>query len=189
MKVTTLFAACLLLLTINAQAQEGNDSLYVRRQPEPPKEKWTDRISLGGNFGLSLGRYTNITLAPLVGYRFTDKFMAGGGVSYIYSRIRDVYGNTLEGSVYGGRTFAQYTIIPNFAPRVEYEALAVPYYSYNGEGQRRWIGNPLVGAAVLFPIGRRSNFGITALYNLTDQLNQLYSIYGSPWVIRMGVML
>ncbi len=199
MKPTTLFAAALLFfLSFAAVAQDQSepDSLYRRRgaPAETPgaKPNWMERITLGGNFGLSFGNYTYVNLSPLVGYRFTDRFTAGGGVTYIYSRVRYTGLQTYSSSIYGGRVMAQYAVIPRLAPTIEYEALNVPYLDYTDVGvveARRWIGNPMVGATVLFPIGKKSNFGLTALYNLNYTTNQMYSPYGSPWVIRAGFML
>jgi hypothetical protein len=193
MKLTRLFTALLLfMLSFGALAQTPSDSLFRRRGTEQPKPNWMERISLGGNFGASFGNSTFINLAPLVAYRFTDKFMAGGGFTYIYSRWKFPGYQAVSNSIYGGRTMARYSLFPNFAPTLEYEALNVPYLKqtdFGVEQDRRWIGNPLVGATVLFPIGRRSNFGITGLYNLNYENNRMYSPYGSPWVIRMGFML
>ena len=199
MKPIKLFAAVVLfLLSFAAMAQDQSepDSLYRRRgAAETPgtKPNWMERITLGGNFGLSFGNYTYVNLSPLLGYRFTDRFTAGGGVTYIYSRVRIPGFQAYSSSIYGGRVMAQYAIIPRIAPTVEYEALNVGYLDYNDVGEvvsaRRWIGNPMIGATVLFPIGRKSNFGLTALYNLNYTTNQIYSPYGSPWVIRMGFML
>jgi hypothetical protein len=127
-----------------------------------------------------------------VGYRVTEKFTAAAGVTYIYSRVRDVFGQSFSSSIYGGRVNAQYAIIPRFAPIVEYEALNVAYLRDTDLGiveARRWIGNPMIGATVLFPIGKRSNFGLTGLYNLNYNSNRMYSPYNSPWVIRAGFML
>ncbi|MBD0260244.1 MAG: hypothetical protein ICV83_31395 [Cytophagales bacterium] len=205
MKPTTLFAAAVLFfLSFAALAQDQSepDSLYRRRgaartaeAPEAPgtKPNWMERITLGGNFGLSFGNYTYVNLSPLVGYRFTDKFTAGGGFTYIYNRWRIPGYQAVSNNIYGGRVMAQYAIIPRIAPTFEYEALNVPYPDYNDVGNiveaRRWIGNPMIGATVLFPIGRKSNFGLTALYNINYNTNRAYSPYGSPWVIRAGFML
>jgi hypothetical protein len=199
MKPTTLFAATVLFfLSFAALAQDQSepDSLYRRRgaDSETPgvKPNWMERVTLGGNFGLSLGNYTYVNLSPLVGYRFTNKFTAGGGFTYIYSRVRYPGYAPFSNSIYGGRVNMQYAIIPRFAPIVEYEALNVAYLRDTDVGlveARRWIGNPMVGATVLFPIGRKSNFGLTGLYNLNYTTNQAYSPYPSPWIIRAGFML
>jgi hypothetical protein len=198
MKPTTLFAAAVLFfLSFAALAQDQSepDSLYQRRGAAGTpgaKPNFMERITLGGNFGLSLGNYTYVNLSPLLGYRFTDRFTAGGGITYIYSRVRYPGYQAFSNSIYGGRVMGQYAVIPRFAPTFEYEALNVGYLDYTDVGiveARRWIGNPMIGATVLFPIGRKSNFGLTALYNLNYTTNRAYSPYGSPWVLRMGFML
>ena len=201
MKPTTLFTAVVLFFlsfAALAQDQPEPDSLYRRRgaarTPAAPgaKPNWMERITLGGNFGLSLGNPTFINLAPLVGYRLTERFTPAAGVTYIYSRVRYNTGQALSSSIYGGRVNMQYAIIPRFAPMLEYEALNVAYLRDTDVGlveARRWIGNPMVGATVLFPIGRKSNFGLTGLYNLNYTTNRMYSPYPSPWIIRAGFML
>ncbi len=195
MKPTTLFTAAILFFlsfTALAQDQPESDSLFRRREAESPKPNWMERISLGGNFGLAFGNNTYVNLSPLVGYRFTDRFLAGAGVTYIYSRWRYPGYQAVSNSIYGGRVVARYSIIPQFAPTFEYEALNVAYLRDTDVGlvqARRWIGNPMAGATVIFPIGKKSSFGLTALYNLNYTANQAYSPYGSPWVIRAGFML
>lgn len=194
MKLTPLFSAlllCTLSFSALAQTQAPGDSLYRRRGAEQPKPGWMERISLGGNFGASFGAFTHVNISPLVGYRVTNRLMAGGGVTYLYSRIQSRNGRQSSSSYYGGRLMANYAIIPQFAPHVEYEVLSAPsLFDASGRvASRRWIGNPMVGATVLLPVGRRSNFGLTALYNLNYRNNEDYSPYPSPWVLRMGFML
>jgi hypothetical protein len=194
LKYFLFFPFIVLLVSFSLHAQETTDSLFVRRKPEEPKQNWMERFTLGGNFGLSFGNPTSVNIAPLIGYRFTDKFIGGGGITYMYSRIKYTNGLKLESNIYGGRGFARYTLIENLAAHVEYEALNVPYYEIINNGteideRRRWIGNPLVGAAYVMPLGKRASFGITALYNLNYSTNKQYSPYSSPWVFRMGFFL
>jgi hypothetical protein len=181
------------LLSFSVQAQ--NDSLYVKRNNQLPGQKPSifERITVGGNFGLALGNPLQINLSPLIGYRFTDKFVAGAGPSFIYTRIK-AYGLKIENSVLGGRTFAQYTLFQNFAARGEYEYLSIQYPVFNGTDytkQRQWVSNPMLGGSYVVPIGRKASFGITALYNFNykNSLNQQYLYGSSPFVIRAGIML
>ena len=187
----TIFS--LLMLSLAAQAQ--NDSLYVRRQNQLPAQKpsFFEKVTLGGNFGLSLGNPMQINISPLFGYRFTNKFVAGAGPSFIYTRIK-AYGQKIENSVLGGRLFAQYTLFQNFAARGEYEYLSIQYPVFNGTDytkQREWVSNPMLGASYIIPIGKKSSFGITALYNFNhkNRLNQQYLYGSSPFIIRAGIML
>jgi hypothetical protein len=184
---------CLLVLTYSAQAQQ--DSLYVRRKTEVPAQKapWTEKVSLGGNFGLAFGNPTFINISPLIGYRFTDKLVAGGGPSYIYTRVK-IYGRNFENSIAGGRLFGQHLIFENFAARAELEHLGIQYPVWNGtdyDKRREWVTNPMIGASYNMPIGRKASFNITALYNLNYQnnLNQQFLYGRSPFIIRAGFML
>lgn len=183
----------LLVLSYTAQAQQ--DSLYVRRKTEVPGQKapWTEKITLGGNFGLAFGNPTFINISPLIGYRITDKFIAGGGPSYIYTRIK-AYNQRFENSIVGGRVFGQHMIFENFAARAEFEHLGIQYPVWNGTDyvkRREWVSNPLIGASYNMPIGRKASFNITALYNLNHQnrLNRSYLYGSSPFIIRAGFML
>lgn len=185
----------LLLLTYTVQAQQ--DSLFRKRQRENPQEKaaWLEKISVGGNFGLSFGTVTQVNISPLIGYRLTDKFVAGGGPSFIYTSYK-IYGRKFENTIWGGRAFGQHLIFDNLAARAEFEYLSIQYPTLNAAGtdivnRREWVANPLIGLSYNFPLGRRSSFNITALYNLNykNNLNQSFLYGGSPFVIRAGFML
>jgi hypothetical protein len=185
----------LLLLTASAYAQQ--DSLFVKRNREEFKEKpaWTEKITFGGNFGLQFGRITQINISPLIGYRITDKFVAGGGPSYIYTSYKYSNGLKVENTILGGRAFAQHVVFENLAVRGEFEYLSIEYpVAYNGTDfikNKEWVANPLIGLSYNLPIGRKASFGITALYNLNYQnrLNRQYLYGSSPIVIRAGFML
>ncbi len=154
-----------------------------------------DRLRLGGSFGLSLGNYTNINLSPMAGLNLTDKFVAGGGLTYMYASYRP-YGASASlrssSSNYGGRAFLMYNLLPMVTLQAEYEALNVQY-STGRDLARSWIGSPLVGGAYTQPLGGRFTRSIlmTALYNLSynSQLSPLtgrnISPYSSPFVFRI----
>jgi hypothetical protein len=192
-KYITIFN--LLLLTYTVQAQQ--DSLFTKRQRENPQEKaaWLEKITFGGNFGLQFGRITQINISPLIGYRITDKFVAGGGPSYIYTSYKYRNGLKVENTILGGRAFAQHIVFENLAVRGEFEYLSIEYpVAYNGTDfikNKEWVANPLIGLSYNLPLGRKASFGITALYNLNyrNNLNRQYLYGDSPFVIRAGFML
>lgn len=190
-----LTVVILLMLTGSVYAQQ--DSLFVKRNKEEFREKpaWTEKITFGGNFGLQFGQVTQINISPLIGYRITDKFVAGGGPSFIYTSYK-IYGRKFENTILGGRTFAQHVIFDNLSARGEFEYLSIEYPTLNTSGtdiinKREWVANPLLGLSYSLPLGRRSSFNITALYNLnyTNELNRRYLYGASPFVIRAGFML
>jgi hypothetical protein len=178
-RVIILFTA-LLFTCSYAQAQyvEGDEE-----EPKPvQKEKipLKDRIQPGGNFSLSLGTFTYIDLSPLVGYRVTPRYTAGVGATYIYQRVRTIYG-VAQGSVYGGRVFNRFMITPNIFAHAELESMNVqPVF----ENNRKWIASPLVGGGFFQPFGQRGGIMMTVLYNLNHREN--VTPYPSPLIIRAG---
>jgi hypothetical protein len=185
MKLTKLFIVFLLCLvasfTAQAQYVEGDDTLSTPPQPRP---EWRDRIIPGGNFGASFGNITFVQIAPLIGYRLTDRFSAGVGFNYIYMRVRDRFG-VFSSSLYGPRSYGRFMITPNIFAQGEYEYLNVETFNSRGELVRMWNSVPLLGGGFVVPIGRRGGIAFTALYNLNHQPG-LPPYGGSPFIIRTG---
>ncbi|MCF8373853.1 MAG: hypothetical protein K9H64_19680 [Bacteroidales bacterium] len=174
-------------------------------EPGKPKAKLSDRIVIGGNFGLSLGSITYVELSPKIGYKVKPRFVAGIGLKYIYYHENTDYniGGTwynykYESKVYGGSIYGQYTLfedlnesiginIGNIVLYTEIEELNVNAYKidplgfYSDDG-RTWITSTLVGGGIYQPIGPRAGIHLLVLYNLTDEL---FSPYSNP-VIRIG---
>jgi len=150
------------------------------------------RLVFGAEFGLSFGSITYIKLAPLVGYRITNRLTAGLGPIYIYEKYRAY---RLETSTYGGRLAASYTIlkaenlpralsIGDIALHVENEVINVAtfdsyYYQFT---ERLWIDNILMGAGITQAIGER--FAVS-IYILWDVSQNIYSPYNNP-VLKFG---
>ncbi|MDJ1470356.1 hypothetical protein [Xanthocytophaga flava] len=167
-----------------------DDSIYVIRQNKSTSKKtkpgWFNKISLGGNFAAQLSNPLLIDISPTVGYKFTDRVIAGTGLTYIYSKSKST-GIKQQNSIYGGRIFAQYGLRKWIALRVEGEALDIKDLA-DQENNRKWILNPLGGAGIILPVGKQSGWSIFALYNFTyytHPLNQ--QLYRSPWIIRTGI--
>jgi hypothetical protein len=146
-----------------------------------------DRIYFGGNLGLQFGTITNIELSPLVGYRFTQDFSAGLGITYIYYKFDDNNRN-FETNIYGYRLFARHNIQQNFYALAEYENLSLEFFNINdGSVNRQWVPGIFIGGGYFQPIGRRAGFNMAALYNVI--YDDQKSPYNSPWVIRIGVTM
>lgn len=156
----------------------------------------SDRLRLGGSFGLSLGNFTNINISPMAGINLTDKLVAGGGLIYMYASFRP-WGASgsqrISSSNYGGRAFLMYNLLPMITLQAEYEGLNVQYSDASRGRARTWLGSPLVGGAYTLPLGGRFTRSIhmTALYNLAydSQLSPVtgrnISPYSSPFVFRI----
>lgn len=154
---------------------------------------FTERLRLGGSFGLSLGTLTNINLSPMAGYELTENFIAGVGVTGMYFKSKWA---GVDAIYYGGRAFLMYAVIPEINIIGEVEALNVETDTYTKYNVRKWITSPMIGAAYSQPIGGRfiKALHLTALYNLNynnqvddygNNINPNGLFLGQPIVVRL----
>jgi hypothetical protein len=153
---------------------------------------WKERIVTGGGLGLSFGSYQDfISVSPIIGYAFTKKFVAGTGLTYQYTKYKDVYpGQDVATSNYGINPFMRYTVFRGIFLQTEYE-----YLNYEGillpslEKQRSNFDSFMAGGGIMQPIGDRAGLFFMALYNFSyrEANPGEYLPYGSPWVIRAGI--
>jgi hypothetical protein len=110
---------------VTPPAAPAKDSVKVKvkekEKVKAPKEPTEDnplgrKYFTGGSFGISFGTYTYINATPILGYRLTNRISVGTGLSYYY--INDPY---FEGSVLGGKLFAQGMVYKTFFAHAEYE--------------------------------------------------------------------
>src|SRR6185369_4201295 len=83
-----LFLSVSFFFFSGAIALAQDESTPPPQQPEPAEESFWDKIYIGGNFGLEFGTRTIINVSPQIGYRLTDKFVPGIGLTYIYYNYR-----------------------------------------------------------------------------------------------------
>lgn len=181
-------AALMMMSTLAVTAQDDD---YVRPSKDDdtkkPKSVFWDRIYVGGGLGAQFGNVTMIDISPLVGYRVTDRFSAGLGITYQYFRIRDS-GYTYSTSIYGGRTFARFAVFDFLFLHSEFEMLnwECPRLEPTGyTSERLWVPGLLLGGGLWQSFGDSgSGLYAMALYNV---LYDDCSPYNSPLVLRIGV--
>ena len=201
--ITLLFSICSISFAqvegveVEKPKEEKKEEEKKDKQNEKEdKEKvpFIDKLFFGGNFWASFGNQAFVDISPMVGYRVTNRLSVGIGATYQYQRINDRFGNFLgKQNIYGGRLFSRYTIakdflgVGNLFAHTEYESLFAKYSinNFNGtvEGTQPFPSF-FIGGGLAFPIGNRSAFTISALYNPFYQENN--SLYLSPLQIRMG---
>jgi hypothetical protein len=177
MKLLNLFV---LLITGFCASAQNEDA--------PPGNRWFT----GGNFGLSFGNYTFINVSPQVGYRFTDRVAAGGGVNFQYVSDRTrINGETIYKSsrgVGGLNIFGRVYPIQQFMLQVQPEANYVwgkdKDYINNQEYtfDARVVPSLLLGGGLVLPSGR-SALIISVFY---DVLQKESSPYGSRPIVNFG---
>ncbi|WP_250629593.1 hypothetical protein [Aureibaculum algae] len=95
-------------------------SAYMFSQNDD-KPKFWDNVQFGGGLGLNFSNnYTTLSISPSAIYNFNQYVAAGPGLSYLYSKYRDVKSN-----VYGAGLITLINPIPNLQFSVEYEHLFV----------------------------------------------------------------
>jgi hypothetical protein len=147
-------------------------------EEEEPKKPIRERFYFGGNLGAQFGDYTLINVAPLVGFKITDRWSIGTQATYSYVNIR--YSNyRYEDNIYGGSLFSRYFIFENFFAHAATETLNG---NWAGTGSRFNVNSIFVGGGYMYRIGSKAGFGITAMFNL---LPSVYSPYRNP-IINAG---
>lgn len=141
---------------------------------------WKDKVFIGGNFGVTFGSYTNVNVSPMIGYKFTDKTLAG--ISLTYQYVKDSrYAVEFSSSIYGAGLWGRQFVTDNIFLHAEYELLNYEKYFAGKTNERAWLGTGLVGGGYRYEL-----LYVTALYILNHNTNN--SPYGTvPYVIRIGV--
>jgi hypothetical protein len=154
----------------------------TERNTQAPKNDFFDKVFFGGNFGLQFGTQTYVELAPIIGYKVTERLSAGLGIKYIYYKLKDNY-FTYSTNIYGGGPFARFFVTDGVFLHGEYEVLnmEVPDAFYT-RYVRRNISSVFLGGGYRQMIGDRSSLDLLLLYNLNDNRD---SPYVNP-IIRIG---
>jgi len=151
--------------------------------------KFKDRLTYGGNFGFNFGDVIMIDMSPMIGYRTTEKWVNGIGMTYQYFEDRR-FKPSFKTSILGGRAFSRYMVYRNIFAHGEYELLKFNVFSKDLEqNPSDWFPSLFVGAGIFQPLGKKSTSGfvVTLMYNLT--YNPKNSLYLSPIQFRIGFMI
>lgn len=150
-----------------------------------PKKSFGERLFFSGGLGLTFGDVTYIDISPQVGYKITDEFGAGVGVTYIYYSVNQ-QNYKWSTSIYGGSIFARYNILEQVVLYSEYQILNVDALisrNPDGLGGRTNVPIWLVGGGYSSPPGSGLGFQLLVLWDLIGDVNSPYS---NP-VIRGGI--
>lgn len=158
-------------------------------QPKPFR-----RYFLYSNFGLSFNsiygfNQFNISAAPALGIRLTERLAVGPGISYSYSSYSTSGpGNSIRTNSFGVKAFAQFTVFDQFFLHGEYEVTKAEVLFQDASGYlfpgKLTVRTPLAGAGYRQQFSDRAAADIVLLYNFNDGIND---IYGQP-VIRFSFL-
>ena len=162
------------------QQQQTQNTTQVKKTI-PYQRSW----SFGGNLGLSFWNGgTDILLAPKAYYNVSPQFLAGFGLTYIYSSAEDDFAKYSQNS-FGPSVMGAWRPIPYLQLSAEYEGLQT-----NGDGRFKlgdredydysyWNNAIYLGASF---VSRNVSFGVRydILYDSTQ------SVYSSAWSPVIG---
>ena len=187
MKTKLLVLLFILVSAGISSAQEINGLKDFRYSPNNLTTKsFSDNLFYGGEFGASFGSYSQITIAPTIGYKFNNMFATILKVGYSRgwsSDYKDQGGSTLGYDNFGASITARFSPVRQFYAMLEpayysYEA-PIAYYSgntllYYGK-ERRSVPFIFLGAG-LYQALPNSRVGLTAEIKV-DLLNDKNSPY------------
>ncbi|OWP63060.1 hypothetical protein CDA63_11030 [Hymenobacter amundsenii] len=158
--------------------------------PPPPLRKYFLYTNLGLGFsGYNGYNQFSASIAPAVGYRFSERFAAGPGLSYAYNSY--AFGNggpSFKTSSLGVKGFAQFIVYKEFFLHGEYEVTKAEVLGYDQFGNvgvyKGTVKTPLAGVGYRNRFSDRAAADIVVLYNFNDGFDD---IYGQP-VIRFSFL-
>jgi hypothetical protein len=162
----------LLLLIPTAIISQNNDEVLNKGF------SW-DKLTVGGGLGLAFGTVTVIDVSPTVGYYFSDQFIGGIGISYLYYKDESFL-PAFQTDVYGAKVFGQYFL--DFAPIIIHTEIENQNVEAWDTGNRVNVINLLAGGGIRQMIGDHSFIQILVLWNFNETI---YTIYPNP-IIRGG---
>ncbi|MCC7232349.1 MAG: hypothetical protein IT242_05355 [Bacteroidia bacterium] len=182
MKTPKIVFTSIVFLTVSLAAFAQDYVPPAPATPYQPKSDFWNRIFVGGNLGLQFGTETFVEVAPVIGYKVTERFMTGIGIKYLYYRFKDAYAD-YSLNEYGGSVFTRYLVLDNLFAHLEYEVLNVPdFYNSFRPDARINVGSLFAGGGYRQMMGSRSAIELMILFNLNESR---YSPYQNP-IIRLG---
>lgn len=148
---------------------------------------FSERLVKGGGLQAQFGNVTILEISPTLGYKMTEKWVAGVGANYLY--FRQNYAGTISSfNVYGVRGFTYYQLLDNVIAYTELEQLSIPGFNpLSGQPERYSLVNHWVGAGFRQWMGPRVALDALLLYNTLYRQSNIYNIYASPFTYRLTV--
>jgi hypothetical protein len=198
--------------TLSAQevySSSGKPINEKKKYKEDPEGFDPSKIIWGGGIILSAGSgYANIGASPIVGYRITDRFSAGVGISYQYLKLKNAYtannsqgmpqNYDLETSMYTANAWSRYIIwngiFAHVQPEINSLEVLKPVDVLHPSGatirtvgkERMFVPCLLVGGGIRQPISERVSFVGIILYDVLKDNNSPYRGIDLRFGINVG---
>lgn len=187
MKNTFLLIALMFFSVLGfAQVQDTTDVSMQEEAPQPKPKLDRSKLYYGGYLNVSLGNYTVIGVAPLVGYKLTPKFSVGGQLSYEYVKNKR-YNTDYETSNYGLSIFSRYRLVPQLYLHAELAEMNYKLYNNNGGSRREWVPSLFLGGGYSQPITRNTWLTAQVLFDVINDENSPYKDWEPYFSVGVGV--
>ncbi|HYQ58716.1 MAG TPA: hypothetical protein VEP89_15355 [Draconibacterium sp.] len=191
MRITSLLI--ILLLFSNTVFSQVQDTSQVENEIPAQQDNRTtkpkidkSKLYYGGYMNVSLGNYTVIGAAPLVGYKVTSKFSVGGQLSYEYVKDKR-YATDYETSNYGLSIFSRYRLVPQLYLHAELSEMNYKLYDNIGRSKREWVPFLLLGGGYSQPITRNTWLTAQVLFDVINDEDSPYKDWEPYFSVGIGV--
>ena len=187
-----LFRIIIFLILCTPAVTAQVDSVYYgtqhptqKKAKEPKNDAWKEKVTWGGNLQAWIGNPTFILLTPTIGYIPFKKFNVGIGGIYNYTSYNDAIYGSYSQSIFGGHTYARYTIGDSYFVQVQYDKLLQPNIYSLEPNDKKWVDYVFVGGGFSQAISDKVALSTSIMFNVTP--NRL-SIYPSRLIIQFGIV-
>ncbi len=168
-RILLISLSILLSTSVHAQFESYEAQNLGHKQKQRDTAQNVSSFVFGGDFGLQLGTNTFVKISPAAGRYFTQYFLVGASLTYIYTSNK-LY-NT-RGNIYGGSFFLESYPFSFAVLHAEYERLWVDL-SYIA--QPYWSESYLAGAGYRQTIGQKGMINYLLLWDFNYSGNKIYS--------------
>ena len=208
-KIVLALIICFLAGTVNAQVIYNSSGKKGEAQYQRNAEKKgfdPHKLIFGGGFSFGFGSGSLLlSVSPIAGYRFTDRFSAGLRMGYQYNWVKEgqaVYNGTnglveyknLNYHILSPGVWGRFIVWDNIFLRAAYEYNVFTYKSYNtiyttpGTASfRAWdhANSLLLGVGLRQPVSDNASFVLMVSYDVLQNIssNMRTDVYGQEYSI------
>ncbi len=142
-------------------------------------------VFFGGSLGVSFGSYFRLSVQPMVGYNFNQKFSGGFKLGYEYINDKR-YDPTVTWHNYGASVFGRFRFIPQAYLHAEFAYINYGAKTTHLETERIWVPFLYLGAGYYKSISPSTALFIEVLFDVLQDSNSPYEAW-QP-MISFGVV-
>ena len=151
------------------------------------------KVFAGGDIGVTFGKFNEVRLSPLIGYRFTDKVSAGVKFVYRHSweKITPQLGEDyyLNSDAVGGNIFMQYNPVPEFYVKTEYSYQTYKQSTTQSTSESTAVPFLFLGGGYSKMINKNLYFNAGIKVDILNNLNSPFDNYTPFFDVGMTVGL